>query len=198
MTKWYLHILFIKLKPTVMKKLIPVLSLLLLFSIKGFSQIEKGTLLIGGSGGFDWEIKKSENPILILLNPNLGYFPANDFAVGASAGFTYFSNEDFSSVGLSFAPFVRYYSKITANNESVKFFIHGQSGMFWPDLKDSPEDNGYFVNIGPGLAVFLTKNAALEFGLNYYYSDYIDKDYEATKALLFNIGFQTYINRNKE
>ncbi len=181
-----------------MKKLIPVLSLLMLLSIQGFSQIEKGTLLVGGSGSFDWEFKESDNPILILLNPNLGYFATNNFALGASVGFQYFSYGESSSVGVSLAPFVRYYTNITANNESLKFFIHGQSGMFWPDMKNSPDDNGYFLNAGPGLAVFLNNNAALEFGLNYYYSDYLDKDYDANKALMFNVGFQTYINRNNK
>lgn len=62
-----------------MKKVLLITAVLFIVATKGFSQIEKGTFLLGGYGNINLG-----NNSTILLNPNTGLFLSDKFCLGVS------------------------------------------------------------------------------------------------------------------
>ncbi len=129
-----------------MKKTIFALLLTLCFAATAHAQlIDKGTLMAGGTLEFTTE--KNDN--VFILNPTLGYFFADNLALGASLSYSSVSKLNSFSVG----PFARYYTN---------FGLFAHSGLNFTHLENAENENDLDFLIGLGYAAFLNDNVALE------------------------------------
>jgi len=162
-----------------MKKSILFTVVILSFvAIKGQSQTKKGTWLLGGSASY----VTSDGNSALQINPNLGYFVANNFALGLNVGYTRL--EDFSIY--QFGPGLRLYF---GNSNSGKLFLHGGANI----LTNSDFSDPLYGYIGRlGYAVFLNRSIALEIGLGY------EKFEDSDAVFGSNFGFQIHFGPDKE
>lgn len=128
--------------------------------------VGKGAWMVGGSAAFDIQkikdVKKSQTTILI--DPTLGYFIADDLAIGAELAFQKTGDLDaYFAVG----PFIRYYF-------IDPIFVQANVGI---DLSENGGDPvfggsvGYSLFLNNGLAIepavyFNTGNSVSHFGLS--------------------------------
>lgn len=192
-----------------MKKTIMSLALICLVSSVGFAQFEQGTMLTGGSVGFDLitnKVKSGSASVTfgkytnLSLAPQFGYFIINNLAVGATVdvsvnkfkadGFNYTS----TGTQLSFGPFARYYYQN----------IFGEATFNVGSSKDKEDDDGTVTetdnglmgwSIAAGYAAFLNDNVAIEpkvgFGSTTMSDDSDVKDVYA--GPFFRLGIQVYL-----
>ena len=165
-----------------MKKNISLIVLLLTFSFNSFSQIEKNTLMIWGSASFDNQHTKSTNntSTSLKINPQFGFFFADNFAVGAVFGINNFG----SVKSWSASPFVRYYLKY--------LFTEVSYGLKRETIGDF-SDNSSVLKGSIGYAVFLNDNVALEPSLYYSQNFAGGKTYGSNYGI--QLGLQIYLNR---
>ena len=101
-----------------MKRLVFTGILLMMITIKGLSQIEKNTILIGGYANFSFTNDNS----VFSLNPNSGLFLSDRFCLGISLPLLYASGDLYWGL----APFGRYYFR---PKESRSLYISGSIGI---------------------------------------------------------------------
>jgi hypothetical protein len=189
-----------------------------------YAQIPKGTIMAGGSLGFQFSTDRSINgsSLIFDISPQIGRFVAPNFVLGispivrygqqsgSSNGMDYFH----SQFTLGLGPLVRYYVKI---GPKVYFFAQAipvSVAAEWDHDSGDPTQP-YYKNLsviwsaGPGLSVMLAKGIALELGLNYsgvWHNTSIfqngnllseGKSY-VDHGMVFNVGIQVYIERNKK
>ncbi len=164
------------LKPSNSKRMKNLLTIVLgSFGILFLSQtasaqtVGKGAWMIGGSAGFNIQSIEDveDSQTTIFLDPTIGYFIADDLAIGLHLGFssTSFGGESTSNFGLG--PFVRYY---VVDPIFVQAFVD-------LDLSDDGGDPvfgaavGYSWFLNDGLAIepalyFNTGNSVTNFGLS--------------------------------
>ncbi|AOM80585.1 outer membrane beta-barrel protein [Pedobacter steynii] len=170
-----------------MKKLLLSLVAVSAFAFSSQAQTEKGKIMVGGNVAFD--TKKSDaagakSNTNFQIVPSVGYFVADNFAVGTGVGYGYsktsgiagpnntvISGNKNSSFVVS--PFGRYYANLS---ESFKFF--GQLSVpmaFGKDKAVDAEGNvgaktasttEIGVALSPGFAFYPTKKIGIEFALN--------------------------------
>ncbi len=146
-----------------------VFSLLFLLScVTGFAQTESGSWLLGGtaslgslsSGG------SSISQTNLSLLPTVGYFVIDNLAIGASLPITYSSFGSSSSTSVGIGPLGRYFFL----PGKVKPFLQAQGGYVSTSISNTGQSysiSGTTFGAGGGLAIFLTKSAALDLSLNY-------------------------------
>ena len=170
-----------------MKKLLLSLVAVSAFAFSSQAQTEKGKIMVGGNVAFD--TKKSDaagakSNTNFQIVPSVGYFVADNFAVGTGVGYSYsktsgiagpnntvISGNKNSSFVVS--PFGRYYANLS---ESFKFF--GQLSVPMAFGKDKAVDadgnvgaktastTEIGVALSPGFAFYPTKKIGIEFALN--------------------------------
>jgi opacity protein-like surface antigen len=193
-----------------MKKIYCTL-ILLTTVMAGFSQTEKGSVLLGGNIDFTSTSKTyeaayqvHENATSFALNPMIGFFPVNNFAVILNTNYETESskiegqNESISSHTLVIGPLLRYYFPAS---ESVKFFAGAGIGF---GSGNDMTSTVYQVQAGP--AFYISRNLALEFNVNYQsannkYTSSIDPAYNSTvKQSQFGVavGFMVYLGKGKK
>lgn len=129
-----------------MKKAIFALVLTSLFATVAHAQlIDKGTLMAGGTLEFTTE--KKDN--VFILNPTLGYFFADNTALGASLSYSCISKLNAFSIG----PFARYY---------FNFGLFAHAGMNFEHIENAERKNDFDFVFGAGYTAFLNDNVALE------------------------------------
>lgn len=160
----------------------------------GRAQILKGTLMTGGSLGFQYTTDHEYNVNTGTFNfqPVFGAFVAKNFLLGvspvviytaSSGGFSY--NDTISgkvqtvgvairyhTASLGIGPLLRYYIKITPK---TYVFLQGSPSIMetWYDADATNSSNPIQRTIsaqwdfGPGLSVMLTKSVAVELSLFY-------------------------------
>ena len=146
----------------------PFLSVLVI-SLDCNAQTEKGAKMLGGHAS-----ARFNDGFGVNLNPNLGYFVTDDFAVGSgiSLGYSNWGENRYRSVSEGLHPFVRYYFGQPAN---TRVFAHARGGMIWYQAKGGfPDDpnkkHNYtqsFLAGGLGLVHFITEQVGLEALLMY-------------------------------
>lgn len=158
-----------------MKKLIIVMAAIVFtFGQGAFAQTEKGTLMLGGNASFESQGGSSA----FLLNPNLGLFVADNFAVGLNA--TLLTGEGTTVWGLG--PYGRAYF---GGGEKGKLFA--QAGVNLLGFSnDFGSDTEFGWSVGAGYAIFLNQSIALELGPQY--SKFGDDD----GRFNVNVGFQIH------
>ncbi len=157
------------------------------------AQTEKGRWLVGGNAGFSSSKAggASASVSSFNINPNAGYFVADNIAVGAGVGFTS-ATGGFSAFAA--APFVRYYFLPLGTN--AKLFANGSFGF--GSVKPgsgaaSLSSTQWEIAAGPSF--FLNKNVALETVLAY--GQQKPKGVPASKEFGVKVGFQILLDGGK-
>ena len=143
--------------------------------------VGKGAWMIGGSAALDITKYKEadESTTSILLNPTLGYFIADDLAIGL--GLTVFDNGDENSDAFfGLGPFVRYY---------VTDPIFIQAGV---DLELN-DGGGTSFGAKVGYSWFLNNGVAIEPAL-YFQSYSNDGDLFDYSSFGLSVGIQAFAN----
>ena len=171
-------------------KTLALLAGFLLISGLAFAQPVQGSVLLGGTAGFNSSSFGDANTTTIHFQPLFGYFIADQFAIGASANATFFGGDaDGSSFGIG--PFVRYYFN---NSGNARFF--GQAGISYNST--DPGDNfdsfsSFGFGVAAGVDLFLNSNVALEASLGFSSSKLEDAD-ESTTNIGLNIGVAAFLH----
>lgn len=155
------------------------LTLLLAFTLAFacHAQTQKGTLMIGGGGSAEFEDGFSAS-----LNPNLGYFVANNVAVGSGLSLCYGKSSSLRSVGAGVQPFVRYYF---GQQAPTRFFAVASGSVLSHrtevenGIVEYEKSTSHSFGGGLGVVHFLTDQVGLEAQLLYrnsrtYYNIYYD------------------------
>jgi hypothetical protein len=184
-------------------------SLILLATVLcGFSQTEKGSVLLGGNIGFTSTSSTTggqfgfhSNFSDFTLNPMIGIFPVNNFAIILNTNFETATRTEngISSSGhtLTIGPLLRYYFP---TSQSVKFF--GGAGVEFGSGSDGyPTSTMYQIQAGP--AFFIGHILALEFNVNYqfgnakYPGDLVDQPSTKQSQFGISVGFMVYLGKGK-
>ncbi|SHG10056.1 outer membrane beta-barrel protein [Pedobacter caeni] len=171
-----------------MKKLLLSLVAVSAFAFSSQAQTEKGKIMVGGNVAFDTkktDASGAKSNTNFQIVPSVGYFVADNFAVGTGIGYGYSKTNGIAvadgaaailgNKNSSFivSPFGRYYANLS---ESFKFF--GQLSVPMAFGKDKAVDangntgakTGTTTEIGvalsPGFAFYPTKKIGIEFALN--------------------------------
>jgi len=179
-------------------KRILCIALVFMAAQTGYSQINKGQLLVGGNAGFETgkfgDVDASKYTA-VSFSPAVGYFFINNFAGGLrlSLESTKYKNSDAMSSVL-FSPFVRYYFLPAAQ----KVNIFADAGYGFGSMKDVETESYNQFTLAAGPAVFLTPNTALEFTLQYRSAGgdaYGGDDRQNNFGV--NVGFQIHLGSAK-
>jgi hypothetical protein len=155
-----------------MKKQILLVIILTIISIRVFSQIEKGTILLGGHATMK---ASTSGGLYFSFNPNSGFFLTDKICIGASIPLIYMDNEFLWGV----TPFGRYYF---TPDKAQSVFASCSSGI------TNFNANLAFLSAGIGNVWFINKNTGFE-------AEIIgNTDFEDFSAGLF-LGFHVYFNR---
>jgi hypothetical protein len=149
---------------------------LLFLSIQASAQLDKNTMMAGGSLVFNKYTPKGggTSTTYFLYNPNFGYFVADNFVVGAGIGFNAYGS---GNNIVHFSPYLRYFVK--------KFYLQTKF-----DYGRSNSQNNSNLSFDLGYALFLNDNVALEPA--FYFSQNLNGQ---GSNLGFKMGFQIYFNR---
>jgi hypothetical protein len=139
------------------------------------AQTDRATLMLGGGASF----QATDGYSVFVLNPNVGVFVANNFAVGLQANIVSADNSSAWALG----PFARYYF---GKNEKGKPFGQATLTLGGSDGSD--------VSLGGGLtagyAFFLNQSIALEAAASYFRID-------DSGLFVLGVGFQIHFKRSK-
>ncbi len=125
-----------------------IFALLLALSLGTIAQaqlVDKGTVMAGGS--LELTTKNKDN--VFIINPMLGYFFADNAALGASLSYSSITKLNTFSVG----PFARYY---------FNFGLFAHTGINFSHVESAERKNDFDFVFGLGYAAFLNDNVALE------------------------------------
>jgi hypothetical protein len=154
-----------------------------------FEQTDKGSHLAGGTISVSGTNSNSTNSFNANLNPNYGYFVANNLAIGGILSLSYSYTKAFQTNLGTLSPFVRYYFGAP---KTAMFFAYGSAGG-GISVNDNQKGVGLFnYSVGPGFDYFVNKHVAFEalatFGGR--------KDYQSTtgfnNSLNLLIGLQVF------
>jgi hypothetical protein len=162
--------------------------LFLFVSVLTHAQTEKGTVMIGGGLG----LKTGEGASEFNLNPNVGFFVANNFALGGSLNFATSKTGEISTTNFGIGPFARYY----VGSTNTKPFVVTEFDYLTTTIKNGEQKfnaNGFGFLFGLGFAAFVNQTVAIEGVTGYNYSKFEDSDGSSGFAMRF--GFQIYFNR---
>jgi hypothetical protein len=182
-------------------------TLILLTTVMaGFSQTEKGSVLLGGNIDFtttssstNGQFGFKSSTTLFTLNPMIGIFPVNNFAVilntNYSTGILTENGNSSSGHTLLIGPLLRYYFPAS---ESVKFFAG--AGV---EFGSGNNETSTIYQFQAGPAFYISRILALEFNVNYqfgtlkYPGDIVSQP--STKQSQFGIavGFMVYLGKAK-
>ncbi|ALD21979.1 outer membrane beta-barrel protein [Hymenobacter sp. DG25A] len=179
-----------------MKKLIMLLGGAMLLTISASAQTEKGTVMLGLSGGnFGYSHDKNSNGsnISASLSPSAGVFLMNNFLVGArvNVNYYYFSQNPYTitpvnpyhytneGLGYGLGPFARYYVPSASRH---RFFAEAGVEFYKTRSSTRVEYNGTeevnkMKNTHSGFHgalgynYFFTPNIALEATIGYHHTD---------------------------
>jgi len=150
--------------------------------IKLYGPTDKGSRLLGGSASF---VRTDGNSIL-TINPNMGFFVANNFAIGLNHFYAADLDGDYSDIN-ALGPFMKFY---IGNSQTGKVFVQISGAIAVADL-DFDYLN-YSYGLRAGYAVFINNSIALEFSGGY------DKVIDGDGRFGGNVGFQIHFNKNEK
>ena len=172
-----------------MKK-VYVYVLLMCCGYGAMSQTEHGAWLIGGN----FNLSTNDNSTSLGINPNAGYFVANNFAIGGTVMLDYSKLGENKTTTFGIGPFARYY----LGPSMVKPFVDGELNFISQKLKvpsTTNTENGVNYFLGGGLALFLNRNVALEILAGYEHTKI--KDVAGDGGFSMRAGFQVYLHPNR-
>ena len=161
-------------------KLAIALCLLFTSQLVSAQAVGQGVWMLGGNAGFTSTKFKAadESNTTLFLNPNLGYFIADDLAIGLNLNLT--SANEVTTFGLG--PFVRFYFADA---------IFAQAGV---DLGLGDNEFTAF-QVGVGYSWFLSNGVAVE-PMLFYRSHGVDLPGDAGdfSVIGLSIGVQAFVN----
>lgn len=184
-----------------MKKLLFMISFALICSgTHLLGQVEKGNYLIGGTSAINYSKADGQQGVFGFgLQPNWGIFATDRLVVGGELGFSISTSSDFTSTVFGIGPFGRYYFKIGEKN----VWLFGNAGFNYNvnslnnDLFDF-STNAFTFFVGPGIDYFITPSVAVEGLLNFSTVSLSgDGGGPSTQSLVFSVGLQVFLQRNK-
>ena len=155
-----------------MKKILLTLTAVTALTFASQAQTEKGKFLVGGQVGFETsKVKDTDKKTnSFSINPTVGYFISDNWAVGTAVGYNWSKNEadknnNTKTDAFNVAPFARNY----IGNGQFRFFsqlsVPMQFGKTTVD-KAGTETETKFQNIGvelaPGFAFFPSSRVGIE------------------------------------
>jgi hypothetical protein len=155
-----------------------------------FAQTEKGNFLVGGTAGF----QSNSNNTTIAFSPNVGYFIAKNFAVGASSTLSSVKEDYQKITTFDIGPFARYY----VGHSNFKPFGLVQLGYLSYTVKDldpptsKSSIDGFGFTVGVGGSAFISRDVAFETIFGYNSQRYATAD--PVNNISLSLGFQIFIN----
>lgn len=160
--------------------------------IKATAQTEQGNFLAGGNV----QLNTSGHNTQVAISPTVGYFFVDNFAGGAILDFSHtksgVSPDVARSTTFSIGPFIRYY----VGNANIHPFLQGDVEFSTSKIRAGTESTkltGTTFFVGPGLALFLNRNVALEALAGYSHTAYAHQT--GSGGFAFKLGFQVYLTR---
>jgi hypothetical protein len=160
----------------------------MLLSLKSIAQTDKGDLLIGGSLGF----QTGEGSNSFNLDPNVGFFIGDNFAVGGKLTFQSSKLGSLNTSTFGLGPFARYYFGSASTKPFAVSELDFLSTSFKSDGRKT-NSNGIGWLIGLGFATFINESVAVEGVSGYNYSKF--KNTKGSGGFALRFGFQVYLNR---
>lgn len=161
-----------------MKKLFLTLTAAVAVTFAANAQTEKGKTILGGNVSYDYsKVKDADTEGHSLgIQPTVGFFVSDNFAVGTGIGYSYEENTAAAAVVggdklnvFSVTPFARLYK----GDGDFKFFGQVSVPMGWGSAKDGDDKTGnterYGVELAPGFAYFPTEKIGIEFSVRGLY-----------------------------
>lgn len=180
---------------------------LILFTLSTYysnAQITKGNWMLGGSGSFSFsksERKSTESggttinystigTYSILLEPNIGYFIKNRFALGLKLNYLTVFNEGSSNTTdndiLGLNPYVRYY--FLPDDKIYNFFIEPSFGY----NINKASGNSTAISIKGAHVLFLNNSVGVETSINYVV---IENDLSRSQNIYLGAGLQIHLEK---
>jgi len=157
------------------------------------AQIQKGSILLGGTGSFQNASYDYGSVFTINLAPSAGFFLSNRFVLGSSLNFKAEIEDGDAITSIGLRPFGRYYLN---GGGKARFF--GQADLGYEAyLEDGGQSSGALFGLGIGVDIFLNEHIGVEGLLGYQHVEYPEYDY-GTNNIGLNIGIAAFINRAKK
>ncbi|MCJ0743026.1 outer membrane beta-barrel protein [Pedobacter montanisoli] len=190
-----------------MKKVLLSLVAVAAITFGANAQTEKGKIMLGGNVGFNSTKVEgaAKSDVKFSVVPNVGYFVANNVAIGTGVGYTYNKAVSNSRQNEAFvvAPFGRYYVGLS---DQFKFYGQLAVPMAFGTNKavDANGDTGaklgtstsIGVNLAPGFAFYPTKRVGIELsvnGLDYAHNEYkVESTGTKVKSNSFGLNADTF------
>lgn len=169
-----------------MKKIL--IAVILLSSIKGNAQTDKGAALVGGA----LSLQTTSNNSSFVINPNVGFFPVRNFAAGIGFNLNFSKQGNIKNNQIGVGPYLRYYVGKTKTKPFITTEVSYLHNSFETALLKSSTD-GFGFLLGLGFAAFINDVVAIEGLTGYNYSDF--KDASSASGFTMRFGFQLYFNR---
>lgn len=129
---------------------------------------EKGDVFISGSVGFSSTSEGDLTDSSFTIAPRVGFFASENFAIGASLGYTSVKEEFFNGIDIDedkanqfdVNAFGRYYFTPTS-----KFSVFGEGSVGYTTIDFDQDDvkfNGFGIEVGAGVNYFISEHFALE------------------------------------
>lgn len=170
-----------------------IFSVFIFSSTFSFSQIQKGSFLVGGTATYtDYSKFFNATRREIEVAPNVGYFLFDQFALGLRPGMTIINSEYDSGDQTTYflSPYLRYYFLSPDRPFNIMVQTDYQS-----QFNRTFKSNGFGVS--GGLIIFLSQNIALECSLGYAtQKSHSENNQTVTvKSFKSSIGLQIHINK---
>lgn len=171
---------------------------ILLFVLLGVSafqlsaQIQKGSILVGGTAGINTVSAEGTTITAVNLSPQAGFFLSDRFALGGSVSLALLAGEGASIFSVGIGPFARYYFN---NSGSARFFGQADLAFEIPDLEESDPRGGFGLGIGADF--FLNEHVAIEGFLGYERIQVFEAE-SGLNLIGLNFGFAAFLGGKKD
>ena len=157
-----------------------------------FSQLTKGSFLIGGGISFQSAryTDGGNTTITFLAMPDAGYFFIDKLAGGIKSSFGYKSNDGDSRLDILAGPFARYY--FLPQDKKVNIFFEGNFMLGTEKYENFDADPKTEYGVACGPAFFINRYIAVEALLSWRSLKYKD-DTGRYNTFGMSIGFQLHL-----
>lgn len=164
-----------------------------------FGQLQKGAVIVAGSGNFTRQSDESNTFSSLTLTPAAGFMLTNQFAIGAGIGVTSFTAGELRSTTLGLSPFLRLY---LTKAGKARPFLQGYAGYEYEDIQDLDLQFSALRFGGElGLDFFIRDNVALEMSAGYQIRRYLETSepivYSDTNTFFLNFGIIGFLSKKK-
>ncbi|GAB4496477.1 MAG: hypothetical protein OHK0019_28220 [Saprospiraceae bacterium] len=167
-----------------------ILLLLMALASSLDAQIQKGSVLLGGTVGVNNISEEGSNGTIINVSPQVGFFLSKRFALGTGLDFKFQTGDVVDEVtSLALLPFARVYF---SDSGMSRFFAQLDIGV---EIRDFDELEGappLAAGLGIGADFFLNDNVAIETLLGYRRVQDFEADFGAN-VIGLNFGVVAFI-----